>query len=111
MSPRQITVHIVDNNAGQKCDARCGTDWSRDESQSEARKTLQSRFGDRVGLAFVDLARDAGAGIPRDVLRRISSGDIALPVLLIDGELRITGYFDMRMAADVIEAELEMQRE
>lgn len=111
MSNRRVEVHVVDHEAGQKCDARCGTDWTREDNRAEARRMVRERFGERVSLTFVDLADDAGPGLPQDVLGRIRSGGLALPLLLINGEPRITGYFDMRMATDVIEAELEMQRD
>ena len=43
-----------------------------------------------------------------DLQQRISDGNLSLPLLLINGEPRISGPFDIRMLLDAIEAEIEM---
>ncbi|MEW6033534.1 MAG: hypothetical protein AB1603_01610 [Chloroflexota bacterium] len=110
MKARPVPVAIVDDSSGGKCDARCGTDWSQAESRESASRALRARFGDRVKLAFFDIAQ-AETLPPPGLLHRIRAQGFSLPLLAIDGEPRIAGYFDIRMVSDVVEAELEMRNE
>lgn len=111
MEGRVVAVAIVDDSSGVRCDARCGTDWSLVESRETARRALRARFGDRVELAFFDVAQPSDCPAPPGLWQRVRSQGFSLPLLVIDGEPRIAGYFDIRMISDVVEAELEMRGE
>ena len=46
-----------------------------------------------------------------EVLRqKARSGVLSLPALVINGEVRISGHFDMRMLMDAIDAEIEIRK-
>ena len=111
MSGELLSVSIVEDGSAGKCDARCGVDWSLDENRQAAQKEIRARFGQRVGLSFYDMAAPTECRVPADIVDRVLSKSIAAPLLVIDGELRIAGYFDIRMMCDTIQAALEMRGE
>lgn len=105
-----VVPAVVGANAAEagQCDAGCGLDWSLPANQEEARAQAWSKFGRRVSLSFCPPAELGACGLP-DIPGRITSQALDLPLLLIDGDLRIAGNFDMRMMLGLIETELEME--
>ena len=72
---------------------------------------LRELYGDRVRLGYYDLG-DFSAGAVED-LRLLMPEDgrpdrWQFPLLLVNGKARISGYFDLRLMQDVIQAEMEM---
>jgi len=103
-----IQITILDNSSREECDASCGEDWSSPEVIALARQRIKDGFGDKIRLEYLDLAR---AITNRQVLewsQVIRSKNLAVPLLLINGEPRISGQFDIRQLLDVIEAEIEI---
>ncbi|MBI4186976.1 MAG: hypothetical protein HY530_05650 [Chloroflexi bacterium] len=100
-----MRVVIVDNSRGEVCDAGCGADWSSAEVIALARQRVRDSFGEGVQLEYLDLA-----GQPHNAaeLKRIV-GDRALPLLVIDGQARIAGQFDLRQLLDAISTEAEIK--
>ena len=80
-------------------------DWSSAENLALADKQIEARFGDRVRLQYLDLS-ETGAVLGRQLHQRI--GNANLPLLIVNGEPRIAGLFDIRMLLDAIEAEVEI---
>ncbi len=107
MKNRPLEVSIIFGKEAGACDAGCGTDWSLPENIAAARNDVSSKFGPRVALSFCNLSFSSDCRVPEDLSRLIAAGSIMLPLLVIEGEARITGYFDLRMMRDVIEAEME----
>lgn len=105
MPERKLRITIVDGAASRSCAVDCGTDWSRPEEITAARREVRSRFGNRVSVGYLELpgAGDTPAG--RRVERAIRG--MPLPVLLANGRPRIAGKFDLRQLIDVIEAGIE----
>ena len=69
----------------------------------------RERFGDAVVLELVDLESDqAGAA---DIKVKINKEGLALPLLLVNEEVRISGEFDARQLMDIIEVEKELKWE
>jgi len=102
-----ILVTVVDDAASPKCEARCGLDFSSPETFKSTTKVLRKLFGGRVKLEYAGL--DAvQAGPLAEMGERLKSGDLVLPLLLINGKTRISGYFDLRSLQEVIQAEIEM---
>lgn len=111
MSKEPLAVIVLDDTSAGKCEAGCGTDWSKDEARVAAASALQARFGQRVTLSFCDLAQPESDAALAELARRAVAEGLSLPLLAIDGEPKIAGLFDVRMVADVVEAALEMARD
>ena len=95
-------VYDSRDNPGKEesCNALCGTDWSLSENIALARDRVRERFGARAEVSFIDVAR---RGPP------VGLENVPLPALLINGQPRITGRFDIRRLMDAVEAGLEME--
>jgi disulfide oxidoreductase YuzD len=106
--PREIEVTIINDPSRQDCEVSCGIDWSCGESLELAEKQVKNRFGDRVHLKYCDMT---GKNKDNTLIRwgeKIENENLSVPLLVLNGHLRITGNFDIRQMLDVIEAELEI---
>ena len=106
--PKDIKVTIVNDPARQDCDASCGTDWSLRDSLELAEEQIKNRFGDDVQLTYLDLAGSEEVDSLIDWKEKIINENLSVPLLVLNGRLRIAGNFDIRQMLDVIEAELEI---
>ena len=104
-----IQVTIVDDSTGEKCDAHCGVDWSSTEAISLATKRIKDRFGNRIQLEYLDLAKSITNHHALELSQQVKDKNLYLPLLLIDGQPRISGPFDIRQLLDAIEAEVEIR--
>lgn len=107
MVKHTIKTIIVDNSKGEKCNARCGIDWSSAEVLARAREEINNRFGDGVQLEYLDTAI-ATNGCPGPELEHAARNN-TLPLLFINGELKIAGEFDIRLLLDAIDIEMEIK--
>jgi disulfide oxidoreductase YuzD len=103
-----IQVSIINGPDRQDCDASCGTDWSLRESMELAEKQVRNRFGEGVHLTYLDLARKEKVDSLVEWGKKIENENLSVPLLVLNGHLRITGNFDIRQMLDVIEAEMEI---
>ena len=102
-----ILVTVVDDAASPKCEARCGLDFSSPETFKSTTEVLRKRFGGRVKLEYAGM--DAvQAGPLAEMAERLKSGELVLPLLLINGKPRISGYFDLHSLQEAIQAEIEI---
>lgn len=108
MIEHSIQIVIVDDSKGEKCDAHCGVDWSSDEVIALARQQIKERFGGRVQLEYLDLSKPMVGHRALELNQAIRNKNLSLPLLLINGEPRISGEFDIRLLLDVIETEVEI---
>ncbi len=109
MIKHTIQITILDDRRGEKCDAECGIDWSSAEAIALASQRIKDRFSDKVNLEYLDLSQ---ATANHDALKwsqAIKDKKLPLPLLLINGQLRISGQFDIRQLMDAIEAEIELE--
>jgi len=104
-----IQVTIVDDSTGEKCDAHCGVDWSSAEAISLATKRIKDRFGNSIQLEYLDLAKSITSHHALELSQQVKDKNLSLPLLLIDGQPRISGQFDIRQLLDAIEAEVEIR--
>ena len=102
-----IQISIVDDSKGEKCDARCGEDWPSAEVIALASQRIRERFGDKIKLEYLDLAKPV-TGHALELKQRIRNENLPLPLLVINGEPRSSGPFDIRQLLDVIDAEIEI---
>jgi disulfide oxidoreductase YuzD len=106
--PEQLEVTIINNPVRQDCDASCGTDWSLKESLELAVEQVRNRFGEKVHLTYFDLIKHEKTEFLIEWDKKIINENLMVPLLVLNGHLRITGNFDIRQMMDVIEAELEI---
>ena len=104
-----IRVIILDDSQGMKCDALCGVDWSSTEAISLAAERIKEQFGDRVQLEYLDLAKPIAGDHALELSQQVRDKDLSLPLLVIDGQLRISGQFDIRQLVNAIEVEVEIR--
>ena len=107
MAKDAIEITILNNKRHQECDAGCGPDWSSPETIALAKLRIKDRFGDKIRLAYLDLSetsRDTSAWN-----REIEEKNLSLPLLLLNGKLRLSGQFDIRQLLDAVEAEMEIK--
>ncbi len=110
MIKSEIQIIIIDDSSIKKCDASCGIDWSSAEAIALANQQIKARFGDRVELKYLDLSKTA---LDHQVLvwqQKIRSKNLLPPLLVINGEVRISGQFDIRMLLDTIDTEIEIKQ-
>ena len=108
MSKHAIQITIVDGGSGQECDVNCGLDWSSAETVVLVRQRIEERFGDKVQLEYLDPSESTTNRYGDEFKRLINKGTLSLPLLLINGKLRVSGQFDIRMLLDAIEVEMEI---
>ena len=103
----RILVTVVDDATSPKCEARCGLDLSSPEVLKSTTGVLRKLFGSRVKLEYSTL--DAvQAGPLAGIAEKVKGGELALPLLLINGKPRVSGYFDLHLLQESIQAEIEM---
>ena len=105
-----IRVSIVEDSKGEQCDFHCGVTWHSANLQELAAKHLTERFGDQITLDYLDLADPLAEQRDHELISRIKSQGLPLPLLALNGEPRIAGYFDIRMLIDAVEVEQEIHR-
>ncbi len=101
----QITV--IDDGKTEKCEVRCGIDWSLKENFTLINRRIKERFGGRVKLEYLDLSK-SGTGRALELNQLVKDGNLPLPLLVINDEPRISGQFDIRHLLDAIDADMEI---
>ncbi|HLE02873.1 MAG TPA: hypothetical protein VI877_05225 [Dehalococcoidia bacterium] len=95
----RVAVFDRKGEAGKPCAEHCGVDWTDQENQKLARQNLRQFFGDMVELEFHDAEQ-----APPDIARGLKEGGLLLPLLVINGRVRLQGFFDFRRLRDMVEA-------
>ena len=108
MTGKTFNVEIVDDTSRRDCDADCGTDWSSAEMFALAVKQVEQRFGATITVGYRDLSQGELDTGQLEMKRDIRQQGLSVPLLLINGHLRVAGKFDIRRIVDVIEAEMEI---
>jgi len=104
-----IQITIVDDSKGEKCDAHCGADWASAQVIDLAGQRIKERFGDKVKLEYIDLAESMADHHALELKQQFKAKNLPLPLLVINGEPRISGPFDIRQLLDAIDAECEIK--
>lgn len=108
MGKRSIRVAIINDPAREECDASCGTDWSLPDTLALVRRQIKERFGDDVQLTYTDIGSEKTGSDVIKLNEMIESKHLSVPLLLLNGNVRITGNFDIRQMMDAIEVESEI---
>ena len=101
----QITV--IDDSKAEKCEVHCGIDWSSKEAITLINQRIKERFGGRVKLEYLDLSKPR-TGRALELNQLVKDENRPLPLLVINGQPRISGQFDIRHLLDAIDAEMEI---
>jgi len=105
----KIQITIVDDSQGEKCDAHCGVDWSSAEVIALASNRIKERFGKKIKLNYLDLSKPMTNQHAIELKQRIKKEKLPLPLLVINGQPRISGQFDIHLLLEAIDAELEIK--
>ena len=106
-NPLQVTI-INDPLRKADCDGACGADWSSMQTLDMARKQIHERFGENARLTYIDVAEGTMTDSLQSWLDYIKERKLSVPLLVIDGQVRISGHFDVRQMMDAIEVQTEM---
>jgi hypothetical protein len=105
-----IQITILDDTHKDECEARCGIDWSLPESLSLVRRQGKERFGDKLVFEYRDLSKAADDSGALSWKKEIRDKNLLLPLLILNGQIRISGLFDFRQIFDAVEVELELEK-
>ena len=105
-----LPVIIVDDSEMQECDAGCGTDWSLSVSLDLLKERIKEKFNDKIVIDYVDISKGESSQQKLEWRRLIEDNSLPVPLLLVDGELRMSGQFDIRQILDAIETHMEIKR-
>ena len=108
-SQTPIRVTVLDDSQGEKCEGRCGLDFSSPATVEFVTELLNKLYGNSVQLEYLDLADPSTSSSHPDITEMLTDRDLLLPLLLINGKLRISGYFDIYLLRNVIQTEMEME--
>jgi len=108
LNKHKIQIIILDDSTRRVCDADCGEDWSSPEVIALSHQRIIDRFGDNIQLEYIDLSLGTANHHTSEWSQTIKDRNLLVPLLLVNGELRISGQFDIRQLLDVIEAEIEI---
>ena len=104
-----IQIIIVDDSKLEKCDAHCGVDWSSPEVIALASQRIKDRFSGKIKLQYLDLSKPVTKHYALELRQQVRNKKLPLPLLVINGEPRISGQFDIRLLLDAIDAEIEIK--
>ena len=107
MTKHDIQILIIDDSRSKECEVGCGVDWSSAEAIILAKQRIKDRFGDRVQLEYINMAKPTNSHRALELNQRIKG--LPLPLLVINGDSRISGQFDIRLLLDAIDAEIEIK--
>ena len=104
----KLTVIIADDTRKRECDAACGEDWSSPDTFTLACQRIKERFGDSVHMEYLDLTRATADRQALEWSKKLREKNLSVPLLIINGEPRISGQFNIHQLLDAIEAEVEI---
>lgn len=103
-----VQVIILDSNRSQKCEVGCGLNWSSPELLQNTQVLFQRLYEDSVRVEYLDLDNSQTRHLYSAIVRRVEEENLPLPLLMLNGRIRLSGYFDLRMLQDAIQAEMEL---
>ena len=103
-----IQIIIINGTTQQECDAHCGEDWSSPETITLAGQRIKDRFGENIQLECIGLSKTIADRQASEWSQAIRDENLSLPLLLINGQPRISGQFDIRQLLDAIDAEIDI---
>jgi len=111
LNKHDIKIVIADDRKVKECNVGCGMDWSSAETITLAKQQIKDRFGYGMQLEYFDLSEGVSRQHALELQQKVKDKNLPLPLLIINGEPRISGRFDIRMLIDAIDAEMEIKPE
>lgn len=105
---KPLSVVVFHDRSQEACDVACGMDWSLADNRRQADERLKERFGPGVEVRYVDLSDHKAPAEYRELMDKVRRDKLSTPVLVVNGKVRISGYFDIRMMVDMADAGTEM---
>ena len=105
----QVTIVYDSKSKNEECDAHCGIDCSSTEAITLINERTKERFGKRIQLEYLDLSKPETGQRALELSKVVKNKNLPLPLLLINGQPRISGQFDIRLLLDAIDAEIEIK--
>lgn len=106
-----IRVTIYEDSQREQCSGGCGMDCSAAETQQFIKEHLKQLYGEMIKVEHVDLAAPSCDQSHIEFAQSIKARDFMLPLVLINGKPRLSGYFDMRQLKEAIQTEIETSHE
>jgi len=103
-----IQITIVDDSRREECEAACGIDWSSPEALTLAKQRIKDRFSAKIQIKYIDLLRITNNHDTLEWNEATKNQNLSLPLLLINGQPRISGQFDIHQLLNVIDTEIEI---
>ena len=107
--PSLYKVTVIDDIEADKCEGHCGLEFSSPQVIEQTTELLKDLFGETVQLEYLDLSGPVAGRLYPEMVERVTAENLPLPLLLINGNLRVSGYFDIDLLKRVIQADLEME--
>lgn len=105
---QNIQITIIDDSSQGKCPVNCGTDWSSEDNLALVSQRLKERFGETIQIEYLHLTQTVADQSTQEWNQAVKDKGLSLPLLLVDGKVRISGPFDIRQILDTIEVEMEI---
>ncbi len=99
-----VRVTIFDHSKEEHCFGYCGVAWSLEEI-AFVTEHLKRKYGDAVEVEYIDIA---GSKAPPEIIDRIRTHNLPLPVVAINGILKLSGCVEYRGIMEAIEAQREV---
>ena len=106
-----IHVIIVYDSESIDCDTHCGMDWSSTETIALIKQRIKERFGDSVTAEYLDQSKPDAEHRAVEIKQATGSENLTLPLLVIDGQPRISGKFDVHLLLDAVDTEIEIKQD
>ena len=88
-----LQIKIIDVDCNTLCQTKCGTNWSNPDIRTQVTKELKERYRNRIKIEYTKAAvHDSEKG----------------PILIMNGQIRLTGQFDKLQLIEIIETDLEL---
>lgn len=101
-------ITVLDDSRVGRCNAGCGVNWSKKEELERASEQIKRQLRDDFILEYLDMAQPEVAKKFSPIVQKARKAALLYPLLIINGGIRISGDFDLRMLADMIDASREL---
>lgn len=92
-----IRVTIFDDSSGEHCPSGCG------DSIDFVTEYLKEKYGEAVEVEYLNLAQPAVRRRNPEIIARIEEQGLLLPLVAINGRLKLSGNMEYRAIVEAIE--------
>jgi len=110
VSPLKVTIFDDASNSGcAECTAECEFPWRPQEVAAITAAELRQRLGEEVDVEFIDLGQVRPGGPYGEIIAQGRAKPYLLPLVAINGVLRLSGGLDTRRIIQVIDTLREVE--